>query len=98
MGVGIVTSPSINIKAMAKMGLGKLHGKVHCHVCPLKDRCDVGDDEVSYRYHHYHDDRYNPRFGPFIPAKSEDEKVQHTKDFDKMEHITTLCPLNKVIE
>jgi hypothetical protein len=26
---------------------------VHCHVCPMKDLCLVGDDEASYKYHRF---------------------------------------------
>jgi hypothetical protein len=24
---------------------------VHCHVCPLKDLCEFGDAEMSYKHH-----------------------------------------------
>lgn len=37
------------------MAVVKLFDKVHCHVCPLKDKCDVGDHEKSYQYHNRYD-------------------------------------------
>lgn len=27
-----------------------IYGRVHCHVCPMKDVCSVGDDRVSYDF------------------------------------------------
>ena len=33
-----------------------LYSFVHCHVCPLKDLCNVGDHEKSFQYHNRYDE------------------------------------------
>lgn len=72
---------------------GKLHNRVHCHVCPLKDICEIGDDETSYRYHHYWDDHF-----AFLEEKSPSEKKQHNDDLQRMMQITINCPLKACMQ
>jgi hypothetical protein len=56
---------------------------VHCHVCPLKEVCDYGDDEASYIYHN------RIMKGLFVL----DEKPI----WEAVKNATLNCPLKKVI-
>ncbi len=82
---------------------GKLQELVHCHICPLKDICEVGNAEDSYRYHHEDDIEYNYTTDELerFRLSTEPETSDRGKIMTLMillRHITLCCPLKEILE
>lgn len=64
---------------------GKLHNKVHCHICPLKEICNYAVPNESYRYYH-HTDSYSLSDSQFI------------SDMVSVRLATANCPLKEILK
>jgi hypothetical protein len=67
----------------------KMHGLVHCHVCPLKEVCEEAEPEVSYRHANEKYDFYDKHH--FVPETE-------YSDWRILCKVTLNCPLKRKIE
>jgi len=72
---------------MVKKRKRKLGSKVHCHICPLKDKCEWASPLESWRYQ-------KSILGDYIYHEGRDEFV---KDLDAVMQATQNCPLKKIV-
>ena len=87
---------SVTLKTKREEYLPDPLKRVHCHVCPLKELCSMGEAEGSYRK--YQHDTYDERYRYWENPPSIKVPIATPEMEQRVARATAFCPLRGMLK